>query len=170
MEIQFTPWRMHYIKSDKSSQDGGCVLCGLHRADPSQDAANFVLYRGEYCYIVLNIYPYNTAHMMVVPYAHTADVVGMPDACASELFDLTRRCVAILNDAYMPHGCNLGMNLGHTAGAGIAEHLHMHIVPRWDGDTNFMPLIGGTKLVPETLEHTYTRLKPHFAQPGKLPR
>jgi ATP adenylyltransferase len=101
--------------------------------------------------------------MMVVPYHHTADLPGLEEQCASELFALTRRCVAILASEYAPHGHNLGMNLGQTAGAGIAEHLHMHILPRWGGDTNFMPLIGGTKLIPEDLNKTYTRLCSHFA-------
>jgi ATP adenylyltransferase len=163
MEIQFTPWRMAYIKGDTAPTSGGCVLCELHQADPSHDAANLVLHRAEYCYVVLNKYPYNTAHMMVVPYHHTADLPGLEEQCASELFALTRRCVAILASEYAPHGHNLGMNLGQTAGAGIAEHLHMHILPRWGGDTNFMPLIGGTKLIPEDLNKTYMRLCSHFA-------
>jgi ATP adenylyltransferase len=101
---------------------------------------------------------------MVVPYEHTADLPGLTDAAASELFRLSQRCVALLNQEYQPHGCNLGMNLGHTAGAGIAEHLHMHIVPRWTGDFNFLPLVGGTKLIPEALEDTYARLRPLFEQ------
>lgn len=163
MEVQFTPWRMAYIKSAKSPQQDGCVLCMLHHALPTDDPQNFVLYRGAHCYIVLNLYPYNTAHLMVVPYIHTADLPGLPEACAAELFALSRRSISILDTVYQPHGCNLGMNLGHTAGAGIAEHLHMHIVPRWNGDTNFMPIIGGTKLIPEALEQTYARLCPHFA-------
>jgi ATP adenylyltransferase len=164
MEVQFTPWRMAYIKGDTAPKDGSCVLCALHQAAAAADASNLVLHRGEHCYVVLNRYPYNTAHMMVVPYAHTDDLPGLDAAAAAELFDLTRRAVAILNAEYAPHGCNLGMNMGHAAGAGIAEHLHMHVLPRWQGDTNFMPLIGGTKLVPEALEQTYMRLQPAFAR------
>ncbi len=164
MEIQFTPWRMAYIKGVNAPGEGGCVLCQLHQADPADDAANYVLYRGDACYVVLNLYPYNTAHMMVVPYAHTDDLVHLEQSCAAELFGLTRHCVGILNEEYQPHGCNLGMNLGHTAGAGIAQHLHMHIVPRWNGDINFMPIIGGVKLIPEALEKTYERLRPRFRQ------
>lgn len=164
MEVQFTPWRMAYIKGDTAPKDGSCVLCALHHAPHIDDASNLVLHRGEHCYVVLNRYPYNTAHLMVVPYAHTDDLPGLDAAAAAELFELTRRAVAILNAEYAPHGCNLGMNMGHAAGAGIAEHLHMHVLPRWQGDTNFMPLIGGTKLVPEALEQTYTRLQPAFAR------
>jgi ATP adenylyltransferase len=163
MEIQFTPWRMAYISGQKGPNEEGCVLCRLHENDPGDDAANYVLHRASQCYVVLNLYPYNTAHLMVVPYQHTADLPGLAGETAAELFDLARRCVGILHDAYQPHGCNLGMNLGHTAGAGIAEHLHMHVVPRWSGDLNFMPLIGGTKLIPEALETTYTRLRPYFS-------
>lgn len=162
MEIKFTPWRMAYIKRGDESQDGGCVLCTLHQADPAHDSENLVLYRDTHCYVVMNLYPYNTAHLMVVPYTHTADLPGLDEATAQELFNITRWCVAVLNEEYQPHGCNLGMNLGRTAGAGIDEHLHMHIVPRWNGDTNFMPIVGGTKLIPETLEHTYARLRPLF--------
>jgi ATP adenylyltransferase len=98
----------------------------------------------------------------VLPFAHTADLAGLDAAVAEELFELTRRSVSLLSAEYQPHGFNLGMNLGRTAGAGIAEHLHMHIVPRWNGDANFMPVVGGTKLIPEDLEGTYARLAPAF--------
>jgi len=134
----------------------------LHLASPAEDGSHLLLYRGTYCYVVMNLYPYNTGHLMVVPYTHTADLVGLDEASATELFTLTRRCIAHLTSRYYPHGFNLGMNLGRSAGAGIDEHLHMHIVPRWDGDTNFMPLLGNTKLVPENLEQTYACLRPLF--------
>jgi len=134
----------------------------MHEATPEHDAANLILYRGAHCFVVLNLFPYNTAHTMVLPYAHTADLVGLAAATAAELFALTQRCVALIGAEYQPHGFNLGMNLGSMAGAGIAEHLHMHIVPRWSGDTNFMPIIGQTKLIPEELEATYDRLQASF--------
>lgn len=164
MEIHFTPWRMAYIKGDTAPPDKGCVLCRLYQDEPARDAANLVLRRDTHCYVVLNRYPYNTAHLMIVPYSHTDDLNGLDEPCAVELFALTRRAVALLHSEYQPHGINLGMNLGHTAGAGIAEHLHMHIVPRWKGDTNFYPIIGGIKVIPEELEQTYERLRPLFAQ------
>lgn len=160
METKFTPWRKAYITRGHELKGDGCVLCDLGRQQPN--AAHLVLFRGEYCYVVMNLFPYNTGHLMVVPYNHTADLPGLAAVTAVELFELTRRCVAILGAELRPQGANLGMNLGEVAGAGIAEHLHMHIVPRWSGDTNFMPLIGGTKLIPETLEETYQRLLPHF--------
>lgn len=161
MEIKFTPWRMAYIKHEGEPPNPGCVLCDLGQHAPT--AENLVLARGEHCYLVMNKFPYNTAHLMVVPYLHTADLPGLDPATAHELFDLTRHAVTILGAVYAPHGFNTGMNLGRTAGAGIDAHLHMHIVPRWEGDTNFMPIIAGTKLVPESLEQTWQRLRPHFA-------
>ncbi len=160
MEIKFTPWRMAYIASGEGPKIEGCVLCALGQMSPA--AENLVLHKGAHCYVVMNKFPYNTGHLMVVPYAHTADLPGLEAAPAAELFDLTRRAVSILGDVYQPHGFNIGMNLGRTAGAGIDEHLHMHIVPRWNGDANFMPIVGGTKLVPESLDQSYARLQPAF--------
>lgn len=164
MEIKFTPWRMTYIKRGEKPGEDGCVFCAMSAATRDHDGDNLILYRGENCLVVMNLYPYNTAHLMVVPYTHTADLPELDDTTAGELFTLTRRCVRILSDVYQAHGFNLGMNLGTIAGAGIAEHLHMHIVPRWIGDTNFMPIVGGLKLIPEDLDTTYARLKPHFAE------
>ena len=164
MEIKFTPWRMAYIKAADASVDTGCVLCEKGRAAP--DSENLVLHRGAGCYVIMNLYPYNTGHIMVTPYSHTADLPGLDPAIAVGLFDLTRRSVAVLGQALAPHGFNIGMNLGRTAGAGIDEHLHMHIVPRWNGDANFMPIVGGTKLIPEALEETYAKLRPLFDQLG----
>ncbi|MBX0327849.1 HIT domain-containing protein [Oscillochloris sp. ZM17-4] len=163
METKFTPWRMTYIKREGAPGEGGCVFCAMGKGPQEHDADSLVLHRGETCLVVMNLYPYNTAHLMVLPYLHTADLPGLDAATAGELFTLTRRCVSILGDVYQPHGFNLGMNLGSIAGAGIAEHLHMHIVPRWSGDTNFMPIVGGTKLIPEDLDATYDRLRPAFA-------
>ncbi len=164
MEIKFTPWRMAYIKGSDTPADAECVLCARGRESP--DPANLVLHRGATCYVLMNLYPYNTGHLMVAPYAHTADLPGLDAATAAELFDLIRRSVAILTAALAPHGFNIGMNLGRTAGAGIDEHLHMHLVPRWNGDANFMPIVGGTKLIPEALDQTYARLRPLFDEIG----
>jgi ATP adenylyltransferase len=163
METKFTPWRMTYIKREGGPAAGECVFCAMAQAPGECDAGNLVLYRGETCLVVMNLYPYNTAHLMVVPYQHTSDLPGLDQAVAIELFTLTQRCLSLLGEVYAPHGFNIGMNLGSIAGAGIAEHLHMHIVPRWMGDTNFMPIVGGTKLIPEDLDGTYARLRPVFA-------
>jgi ATP adenylyltransferase len=156
---------MAYIKSADDSSSSSCVLCDKGRS--ADDAADLVLYRGTACYIIMNLYPYNTGHLMVTPYSHTADLPGLDTVVASELFELTRRTVSLLSQALVPHGFNLGMNLGRTAGAGIDEHLHMHIVPRWNGDANFMPIVGGTKLIPEALEQTYAKLRPLFDTMGE---
>ena len=160
MEIKFTPWRMAYIQSGDAPKNDECILCVRGRDTP--DVSNLVLHRGANCYVIMNLYPYNTGHLMVVPYLHTADLVGLAPATAEELFSLTRQSVALLTQAMAPHGFNIGMNLGRTAGAGIDEHLHMHIVPRWTGDANFMPIVGGTKLIPEALDQTYAKLRPLF--------
>jgi ATP adenylyltransferase len=160
MEIKFTPWRMAYIKDADAPATSGCVLCDKGRS--TDDSADLVLYRGTTCYVIMNLYPYNTGHLMVAPYAHTANLPGLDLTTAAEFFDLTRQSVALLSLALTPHGFNIGMNLGRTAGAGIDEHMHMHIVPRWNGDTNFMPIVGGTKLIPETLDQTYAKLRPRF--------
>jgi ATP adenylyltransferase len=160
MEVKFTPWRMAYIKRAGASDDDECVLCSHGRAEPN--AENLVLYRGRACYVIMNLYPYNPGHLMVTPYAHVADLPGLDADVSIELFALTQGCVAVLNEALAPHGFNLGMNLGRIAGAGIDEHLHMHIVPRWNGDANFMPIIGGSRLVPEALDQTYAKLRPLF--------
>ena len=154
MEIKFTPWRMPYIKGPHPK---GCVLC--QAPAENDDQRNLLLYRGERCFILLNLYPYNNGHVMVAPYAHVADLGNLEAETATELMALTQRCVRALRQVYNPQGFNLGMNLGRVAGAGIADHLHMHIVPRWQGDMNFMPLIGGTKMIPETLEETYALVR-----------
>lgn len=162
MEIKFTPWRMAYIKSSDAPADTSCVLCARGAEQP--DVANLVLYRGQRCYVIMNLYPYNTGHLMIAPYAHTADLPNLDQATSAELFELTRRAAALLGQALAPHGFNIGMNLGRTAGAGIDEHMHMHVVPRWNGDANFMPIVGGTKLIPESLDQTYAKLRPLFDQ------
>jgi ATP adenylyltransferase len=161
METKFTPWRMDYIKRGDLPV-GGCVFCAMTEAPPDHDRENLVLYRGDHCFVVLNLYPYNPAHLMVVPYAHSGDLGALALEVADELFALTRRAVALIGAEYTPQGFNLGMNLGRIAGAGIAEHLHMHVVPRWSGDSNFMPVVGQTRLIPEDLDATYTRLRARF--------
>jgi ATP adenylyltransferase len=160
VEIKWTPWRAQYIKRDDADEQRGCALCVAFQA--GDDQRYLVLARGEHSYVIMNLYPYNPGHLMVVPYAHTADFAGLPQATAAEIIQLGQRCTTVLTEAMHPHGFNLGMNLGHVGGAGIAEHLHLHVVPRWNGDTNFMPLIGGVKLIPEAIDDTYNVLQPLF--------
>ena len=160
MEIKWTPWRATYIKGDGEEAEPGCPLCNAHQA--GDDARKLVLYRGESAYVLMNLYPYNPGHLMVVPYEHTADFAALPPPSAAELINVGQFCAHVLAEAMRPHGFNIGMNLGRVAGAGIDEHLHLHVVPRWNGDTNFMPLIGGVKLVPEAIDDTYAALRPYF--------
>lgn len=160
MERIYTPWRANWVASAGSSE--GCFLCT--KLAESDDAENLVLLRGARVFVLMNLYPYNSGHLMIVPKQHTSDFPGLEPAAAAELTAVTQRCVALLDAEYRPEGFNVGMNLGAVAGAGEPGHLHVHVVPRWAGDTNFMPVVGETKVLPESLEQTYARLKPRFAQ------
>lgn len=153
MERLWAPWRMAYIEVKKPV---GCIFCT--KPESGNDREELILYRGEHCFVIMNLFPYNNGHLMVAPYRHTADVVGLTDEEQVEMMRLTRFCVRVLTEAFQPDGFNLGMNLGQVAGAGIADHLHMHIVPRWSGDSNFMPVVGETKVLPEMLGVTYDKL------------
>jgi len=144
----------------------GCVFCDRVRLPESQDRASLILLRGERNFIIMNLYPYNSAHLMVVPYTHTADLTTLPSETLNEMMALAQKMVQVIGEEYHPEGFNLGMNLGRVAGAGVADHLHMHIVPRWAGDTNFMPVVGATKVLPELLERTYDRLKARLGKSG----
>jgi ATP adenylyltransferase len=137
----------------------GCVFCDYVRQAREHDRANLVLLRAEHNFVILNLYPYNSAHLMVVPYAHTADLSSLDAETRDEMMGLVQTMVSAIGAEYRPEGYNIGMNLGRVAGAGMADHLHMHVVPRWAGDTNFMPIVGQTKVMPELLETTYDRLK-----------
>ena len=134
----------------------GCFLCVKPAED--RDAENLILLRGVHAFVILNLYPYNTAHTLIAPYAHTGDVGRLEAGTAGELTALTQRLVRALLVEYRPDGFNVGMNLGRVAGAGAPDHLHIHIVPRWGGDTNFMPVTADTKVLPETLDRTYDRM------------
>ena len=160
MDIKWTPWRAAFVKGETDQDDDQCVLCTKHQA--SDDRENLVLYRGRNCYVLMNLYPYNPGHLMVVPYQHTSNFAQLAAMTNAELMALGQRSVAVLQEVMNPHGFNLGMNLGRPAGAGIDQHLHLHVVPRWNGDTNFMPVIGGTKLIPEAMDDTYAALFPVF--------
>jgi ATP adenylyltransferase len=151
---------MTYLQSDSSSGGGECIFC--RKARGADDTADHVLYRGQHVFVTLNLFPYNNGHMMVVPYAHIARLVDLEEPGALELMTVTQRCLEVLRQAFNPQGFNLGMNIGSAAGAGIAEHIHQHIVPRWGGDTNFLTTIGETRTIPEWIDQTYERLKPLF--------
>jgi ATP adenylyltransferase len=145
---------MEYIQR---SWESGCILCQKPREN--NDEANFVLYRGQHNFIILNAFPYNPGHLMVAPYRHIANLQDLGDEEAKEHFDIVKRGLGLLKEVMEPAGFNIGLNLGKVAGAGIAEHLHTHIVPRWQGDTNFMPVLSNTKVVSEALNATYQKLR-----------
>jgi ATP adenylyltransferase len=153
MEKLWAPWRMAYIEVQ---QPQGCIFCEKPRQE--SDREQLILYRGTLCFVMMNLFPYNNGHLMAAPYRHTADLVGLSAAEQTEMMTLTRYCVRILGETFRPDGYNIGMNLGKVAGAGVADHLHMHVVPRWNGDTNFMPVIGETKVLPDALYGGYDRL------------
>jgi ATP adenylyltransferase len=154
-ERLWAPWRMDYIKQDKPDEEG-CLFCRVHAA--ADDAGNLVLLRGEHAYLMLNAFPYTSGHLMAAPVRHTADFTSLSAAESAELMDLARRGMRALDAVYLPQGYNVGINLGVAAGAGIADHLHVHVVPRWVGDTNFMAAVGDTRVLPESLDETYRKL------------
>jgi ATP adenylyltransferase len=159
VERLWTPWRRAFIEgADRRSDE-----CFLDRiASEHNDRDNLVLLRAERVFVLLNRFPYNSGHLMVAPYEHTGDLGALDARIASELMHATQRSLDALQRAYSPDAFNIGMNLGRVAGAGLPDHLHMHVVPRWNGDTNFMPVVGETKVLPETLDQTYERLEPLF--------
>lgn len=154
MERLWAPWRMEYIRNADKIE--GCIFC-LFPAE-QEDKARLILLRGEHAFIILNAYPYSNGHLMVTPYRHTADLDDLTDEEMLELMRLTRRAVNLLKKAFHPDGFNIGINMGRVAGAGIADHVHIHVVPRWNGDTNFMPVLGDVRVMPESLEAVYRQL------------
>jgi ATP adenylyltransferase len=154
MDYLWTPWRYRYIAQAKNIT--GCVFC--HAVAANQDEETLIVFRGIKNFIIVNRYPYTSGHVMIVPYAHTADFAGLDAETTTEMIALAQRVQAALNGVYHPEGFNLGMNLGRSAGAGIADHLHLHVLPRWNGDTNFMTTVSETRLEPEELSVTYSRL------------
>lgn len=164
MDVLWSPWRYDYIKSsEKSAETTGCVFCNILE-NPAADEEKFILHRAGFNFVILNIYPYTSGHLMIVPFTHLADLDKADKQTTDEMMDLTKHCQKILREIYRPDGINIGMNLGKAAGAGVAEHFHLHILPRWIGDANFMTAIGQTRTIPEDLQTTYEKLK------GKFPR
>jgi ATP adenylyltransferase len=159
MEHLWSPWRLAYITGGAASE--GCVFC---TALSDSDAASLVVHRGKTCFAILNLFPYNNGHLMVIPNRHIASLGAAAPDELSELIALTRVAEVALTEAYAPHGINMGINIGKPAGAGILDHVHMHVVPRWNGDTNFMTVVGQTRVLPEELPDTAAKLRPLFAR------
>jgi ATP adenylyltransferase len=161
MEHLWSPWRFRYVtKADPSA--GGCVFCDKLISGSDED--NLIVFRARRNYVVLNLYPYTSGHLMIVPYQHLPLLEDLDQETAIEMMELTREATRHLREIYKPTGLNLGMNLGESAGAGIAGHIHMHVLPRWVGDTNFMTAVGETRVMPEDLSETWRKLHAAFAR------
>ena len=156
METLYAPWRMTYIKRDEVPNPDACIFCDKPRED--NDASHYIVWRGKTCYAILNAFPYNNGHLMLVPYRHVSHITALTAEETTELFQAAAQMTQHLDTIYTPHGYNIGMNIGSAAGAGIAAHLHLHVVPRWNGDTNFMPVLAETKVLPEMLAQTVEKL------------
>jgi len=157
----WSPWRAKYIASGVDAGSPTCVFCEIGR-DTENDVNNYVVFRGQLNFVALNLFPYITGHLLVIPYAHLGELDSASKDVTDEMMDLTKRSQAVLREVYKPAGFNVGMNLGAAAGAGIVDHIHIHILPRWSGDTNFMTTVGETRVLPEDLSTTYEKLRQHF--------
>ncbi|MGO9127067.1 MAG: HIT family protein [Terriglobales bacterium] len=155
MDYLWTPWRYAYVTA--AEKTSGCIFCELPKA--GDDLRARIVHRARHCYIVLNTYPYTPGHVMVVPYAHLDELQKLPADAAHEMMELSQKMERVLRQLYKPDGVNLGMNIGKAAGAGVAGHIHMHVLPRWVADSNFISVVGETRILPETLEVTYERIK-----------
>ena len=161
METLWAPWRMEYILSDE--QKGGCIFCPGDQRDLDED--RLILHVGPMTMVVMNMFPYINGHLLVAPVRHLADLSGLSDEENLALFKMVQKSMKILKEVMTPEGFNVGLNLGRVAGAGVEEHMHFHIVPRWNGDTNFMTVFGDVRVIPEHIKQTYQKLKPYFEKP-----
>ena len=157
MKQLWAPWRMEYIRMEKPE---GCILCD--KPKESDDITSYILYRGDKNFVIMNAYPYNSGHLMIAPYRHVASLEKLTDEELGEHFQIVSRSVKVLKQVFKPDGFNIGINMGRVVGAGIDDHVHTHIVPRWLGDTNFMPVTGDTKVINEALSETYKKLQGRF--------
>ncbi len=159
MDKLFSPWRSKYIESfaRQKGEPGECILCQAFK--DNDDDKHFIVFRGMFCFVIMNLFPYNSGHLMVVPYRHTPDILGLSDEESMEVMILLKRMTRALKAVSRPDGFNIGSNIGRPAGAGIDQHVHFHIVPRWNGDTNFMPTLADTKLISEDMKEVHEKLK-----------
>ena len=163
MKQLWAPWRMSYIQGDACKKTGDeCIFCV--DSETRQDRERLILWRGSDAFVIMNKFPYSNGHLMIAPYRHSADYGALNDAEALDMHRLTVLCRDVLTRCFAPQGFNIGMNWGHVAGAGVEEHLHLHIVPRWAGDTNFMPVFADVRVIPQHLEQTRDLLKSHFTE------
>ena len=156
----WAPWRLEYVKDAAKDKEEECIFCTKPAED--DDEANFIVHRGAQCYVILNTFPYTNGHLMVAPYEHTPGLQDLDSGTVAEIMALAQQAMRRLEEAYSPHGYNVGFNQGRIAGAGFENHIHMHVVPRWGGDTNFMPVLADTLVMPQTLEQSYDALRGGF--------
>ena len=154
MDYLWTPWRYAYVST--AEKVSSCVFCDAVNAGDDEKVR--IVYRGQHCFVILNAFPYTPGHVMIVPYAHLDELQKLPSEAASEMMALSQRMETVLRELYRPDGLNLGVNIGKSAGAGVADHLHLHVLPRWTGDANFMTSVAETRILPETLDETWKRM------------
>jgi len=152
----WAPWRLEYVKDASKDLEEKCIFCA--KAAEDDDEASLIVHRGERCFVILNKYPYTNGHLMVAPYEHTGALQDLDPDAVTEMMGLVQQAMRVLEQTYSPHGYNVGFNQGRVAGAGVEHHIHMHVVPRWGGDTNFMPVLADTRVMPQTLEQSYEAL------------
>ena len=160
MKRLWAPWRMEYILDENKHKS--CLFCDMLGEGRTRDKKNLILYRGKHCFVILNRYPYNSGHLMVLPYIHTPTFDGLSDKVLLDFIKTVDKSVSILKKVLRPDGFNMGLNFGKVAGAGLEQHMHLHVVPRWTGDTDSMPIISETRVMPEHLRKTYNKLKSFF--------
>jgi len=161
MDYLWTPWRSTYMKAKKAKS--GCIFCAAAQ-NPADDRETLVVYRGKYCFIILNRYPYTSGHLMIVPYNHVSKLTSISAEGAGEMIELARSAEQVLEAVYRPEGLNMGMNFGAAAGAGITQHIHLHMLPRWSGDANFMTTVANTRIIPEAIGDTYDKVSHAFGE------
>jgi ATP adenylyltransferase len=156
----WAPWRLPYVKDASKDSGEECIFCVKPAAE--DDEANLIVHRGERCFVILNLFPYTNGHLMIAPYEHVGTLPELDAATVAEIMALTQEAMRVLERVYEPHGYNVGFNQGRVAGAGVEHHIHMHVVPRWGGDTNFMPVLADTRVMPQSLEDSYRALRGGF--------
>ena len=156
----WAPWRLAYVKDASKGGQQECIFCPA--SDAADDRDRLIVHRGDRCFVMLNLYPYTNGHLMIAPFEHVAAIQDLEPETTAELMALAQRAIEILEDQFEPHGFNVGFNQGRVAGAGVEHHIHMHVVPRWGGDTNFMPVLADTRVMPQSLEQSYAALRGGF--------
>ena len=156
----WAPWRLAYVKDAAKDIEEECIFCA--KPGEGDDEANLIVHRGERCFVILNLFPYNIGHLMISPYEHVSSLAVLDTDTVAEMMALAQQAFGVLEEAYSPHGYNVGFNQGRVAGAGVEHHIHMHVVPRWGGDNNFMPVLADTRVMPQSLEQSYETLRGAF--------